>query len=56
MACQQPGKSEVWNHPLITRDYIKRREALRRLKRFVGPQYLVEPPYIEGTFEGSQAA
>ena len=30
------------------------REAERRVKRFVGPQYLVEPPYIEGTFEESQ--
>jgi hypothetical protein len=41
---------------IITRDYIDRREAWRSLKRFVGPQYLVEPPYIEGTFEGPQAA
>ena len=24
------------------------------MKRFVGPQYLVEPPSIEGTFEESQ--
>ena len=30
------------------------REAWRRLKRFVGPQYLVEPPPVEGTFEESQ--
>ena len=30
------------------------REAWRRSKRFVGPQYLVEPPSIEGTFEQSR--
>ena len=30
------------------------REAWRRFKRFVGPQYLVEPPYIEGTLEESR--
>jgi len=30
------------------------REAWRRLKRFVGPQYLVEPPSIEGTFVQSR--
>jgi hypothetical protein len=33
---------------------MDRREARRRLNRFVGPQYLVEPPVIEGTFEESQ--
>ena len=30
------------------------REVWRRLKAFVGPQYLVEPPSIEGAFEESQ--
>jgi len=48
------GKAGDWNHPLITGDYIDRREAWRRLKRFVGPQYLVEPPSIEGIFEQSR--
>ena len=33
---------------------MNEKEALRRLKRVVGPQYLVEPPSIEGTFEQSQ--
>ena len=29
------------------------REQQIELKRFVGPQYSMEPPYIEGTFEKS---
>ena len=30
------------------------REAWRTVKRFVGPQYLVEPPPLEGIFEERQ--
>ena len=30
---------------------IWEREAQRRAKRWVWPQYVVKPPYIEGTFE-----
>jgi hypothetical protein len=56
MACQQPEKAGVWNHRLITGDKINRREQQRGMKRFVWPQYLVEPQYIEGYFEESQKA
>jgi len=30
------------------------RERQIKLKRLVGPQYLVEPPHVEGTLEESQ--
>ena len=49
-------KSEVWDCPLITMDWIDRREQKRSMKRSVWPQYLVEPQYIEGYFEGSRTA
>jgi len=35
---------------------MNRREQQESMKRFVWPQYLVEPQYIEGCVEESQKA
>jgi len=50
------GKSEAWIHLLITGGWINWREQQRSLKRFVWPQYLVKPQYIERYFEENQTA
>ena len=34
---------------------MNRREPQRSMKRFVWPQYLVEPQHIEGYFDGKWA-
>jgi hypothetical protein len=34
----------------------QRESSVGKVKRFVSPQYLVEPQYTEGTFEESRAA
>jgi hypothetical protein len=45
------GGAGGWNCLLITGGWRNKKEEERGVKRFVRPQYLVEPQNIEGTFE-----
>jgi len=56
MACQQQGISGSFELSFnnVGLDYQER--TVEKMKRPIRPQYLVEPQYIEGTFEESQKA
>jgi len=49
--CQQPGKGRNLKSSFKNEGLD---EAEGRVKRFIHPQYSVEPQKIEGPFEGSQ--
>jgi hypothetical protein len=54
MTCQQPGISGSFELSFnnVVLDYEGR--TVEKIKRFVWPQYLVEPQYIEGYVEDIQ--
>ncbi len=56
MACQQTGKGRSLESSFNNAGLDEWERRVGRVKRFVWPQYLVEPQYIAGYFEGSRTA